>query len=122
MGKQILIVDDSAIGRRRTREVIESAGFETHAVTTGFEGIAACEQHTFSLILTDFNMPGMTGLGMVKSIRKLPGYAKVPVFMVTTECDKVLISKGQAAGVKLWVLKPFNPEKLLEAVSREMNA
>jgi two-component system chemotaxis response regulator CheY len=70
------------------------------------------------LIISDVNMPGMDGISFVKAVKLLPAYKFTPIIMLTTESDEARKREGQAAGARAWVVKPFLPEQLLNAVQR----
>ncbi len=67
-------------------------------------------QKQFDLVLTDQNMPNMDGLTLIRSLRALPAYARVPILMLTTESSDEMKSKGRAAGATGWLVKPFDPQ------------
>jgi two-component system chemotaxis response regulator CheY len=71
-----------------------------------------------SLILTDQNMPRMDGLTLVKNLRAMPDYKSAPILILTTESSDDMKAKGRAAGATGWLVKPFDPPKLLEVVKK----
>ena len=116
---KILIVDDSAIMRRIIRTNLEAAGFsEIVEASNGVEGIRNLAG--VGLVLTDWNMPIMNGLTMVKEIRKQPELAKLPIIMVTTEGAKAEVIDALRAGANNYIVKPFAPEILVEKVKAIM--
>ncbi len=70
------------------------------------------------LVLTDQNMPKMDGITLIKALRALPAYKRVPIMMLTTESSPVLKQQGRDAGATGWMVKPFDPEKLLEMLKK----
>ena len=70
------------------------------------------------LMICDVNMPVMDGISFVKEVKKLPNYRFVPIIMLTTESRENRKVEGQMAGAKAWVVKPFRPEQMLQAVSK----
>jgi two-component system chemotaxis response regulator CheY len=70
------------------------------------------------LVISDVNMPNMDGITFVKELKKLPAYKFTPVIMLTTESQESKKAEGQAAGAKAWVVKPFQPPQMLDAVSK----
>ncbi|MCW5625075.1 MAG: response regulator, partial [Burkholderiales bacterium] len=70
------------------------------------------------LVLTDQNMPRMDGLTLVKSLRALPAYKTAPILMLTTESSDEMKAKGRAAGATGWLVKPFDPPRLVEVVKK----
>jgi two-component system chemotaxis response regulator CheY len=68
------------------------------------------------LVLTDQNMPKMDGITLVKNLRGLPSYNGTPILILTTESSDEMKTKGKAAGATGWLVKPFDPNKLLEVI------
>jgi two-component system chemotaxis response regulator CheY len=118
MPKQILIIDDSKSMREVISFTLHSRGYEVVEAVDGEEGLTKAQTQTIQLILTDQNMPKMDGLTMIRSLRNLPDYKKVPILLLTTESDKALKKLGKEAGATGWLVKPFNPEKLLRTVQK----
>ena len=75
-------------------------------------------QKGLNLVLTDQNMPRMDGLSLIKSLRAMPNYRTVPILMLTTESSDAMKSQGRAAGATGWLVKPFDPQKLIEVVKK----
>ena len=119
MGK-ILIVDDSSLIRSVASSAATEAGHEAIVAENGQEGLNMLGIHKFDLIFSDVNMPIMDGLVMVENIKKLDEYKYIPIIMLTTESNPELKAKGQALGVKAWMLKPFNKKKFFMAVKKLM--
>ena len=69
-------------------------------------------------MLTDQNMPRMDGLTLIKLLRGLPTYEKTPILMLTTESSDEMKQKGRAAGANGWLVKPFDPQRLIEVVKK----
>ena len=118
MAKTVLIVDDSASMRRVVGIALKGAGYE---VIEGFDGRDALSKLTgqkVHLIISDVNMPVMDGIAFLKEVKQLPAYKFTPVIMLTTESAESKKREGQAAGARAWVVKPFQPEQLIEAVRR----
>lgn len=116
--KKILAVDDSITMRKMVAFCLESVGYE---VVTASDGVAAYEmtQTTkFDLVLTDQHMPRMDGLTLITQLRTVPDYQKTPILMLTTESGDDMKSKGRSAGASGWLVKPFNPDRLLEVVKK----
>jgi len=118
MSRKILIVDDSATMRQQTRTLLQGAGFTILEAGNGQEGLTQAEGTACDLIIADVNMPVMNGIDMIGHIRKLPTYAKIPIFVLTTESSGDAVQRGKAAGATAWVVKPFKPETLLGAVKK----
>ncbi len=84
----------------------------------GQDGLEKAKLQTVDLVLTDQNMPRMDGLELIKLLRELPTYQKVPILMLTTESSDEMKSKGRAAGANGWLVKPFDPQRLIEVVKK----
>lgn len=114
---KILIVDDSETLRSQLKEALEG---KSHSVIEGEDGADGLEKATANegvdLVITDFNMPEMDGITMVKKIKDIERYSKTPVFMLTTESTPQLMASGKEAGVMAWIVKPFDEEELLEVI------
>jgi two-component system chemotaxis response regulator CheY len=116
----VLLVDDSETLRTSVKKVLEAAGINTLEAENGVKGLESWGQNGagVQLIITDYNMPEMDGISMVRKIREFPNGKDVIVFMLTTESSPDLKALGKDVGVKAWVTKPFNEEKLLGAVKK----
>ena len=84
----------------------------------GEQGLALAKSNQADLVLTDQNMPKLDGIGLIKALRSLPGYKTVPIMMLTTESSQMLKQQGREAGATGWMVKPFDPDKLLEMLKR----
>ena len=117
---KVMIVDDSETLRNSLLKLLTGAGLEVVEAADGAKGVDLWGVHgqDVALIITDYNMPEMDGITMVKKIRALPKGAEVAVFMLTTESSPDLKASGKEVGVKAWVTKPFNDEKLVGAVKK----
>jgi len=118
MSKTILIVDDSSSVRTVVKSALMSAGYDVIEGVDGVDGIAQLKGQKVHLIISDVNMPNMDGITMVKEIKKMPNYRFTPICMLTTESEQSKMMEGKAAGAKAWIVKPFQPPKLLDAVSK----
>jgi len=118
MAKSILAVDDSASIRQMVTFTLKSSGYEVVEAVDGMDGLEKAKGKTFNLVLTDQNMPRMDGLTLIKSLRALPQYKTVPVLMLTTESSDAMKQQGKAAGATGWLVKPFDPQKLVEVVKK----
>lgn len=120
--KTILTVDDSPSIRQMLAYVLSSNGYHVLEAADGEQGLALAKANHVDLVLTDQNMPQMDGLALIKSLRALPQYAKTPIMMLTTESSQALKQQGRDAGATGWMVKPFDPEKLLEMLRRALGA
>lgn len=118
MAKTILIVDDSASLRQIVAIALKGAGYDVIEAGDGKDGLSKLDGIKVNLIISDVNMPVMDGLTMVTEIKKMPNYKFTPIIMLTTEAGSDLKMRGKAAGVKAWVVKPFKPDQMLDAVSK----
>jgi len=116
--KKILAVDDSRSLRNMVAFSLRTGGYEVTEAQDGVEGLDRAKQEDFDLVLTDQNMPNMDGLTLIAELRTLPNYAKTPILMLTTESSDEMKSKGRAAGANGWLIKPFDPQKLLDVVKK----
>jgi two-component system chemotaxis response regulator CheY len=98
---------------------LRSAG---HSVVEAADGQEAFElaraDHALDLVITDLNMPRMDGISLVRELRKLSHFQGVPMLVLTTESSPARKQEGREAGATGWVVKPFNPERLLTAIAR----
>lgn len=118
MAKTILAVDDSASIRQMVAFTLKSAGYDVTEAVDGQDGLNKAKAKTVDLILTDQNMPNMDGLTLIKSLRATPQYKAVPILMLTTESSDAMKSQGKSVGATGWLVKPFDPQKLLEVVKK----
>lgn len=118
MSKTILIVDDSDSLREVVGIALKGAGYEVIEGADGQEGLSQLDGKKIHLIISDVNMPNMNGIDMVKKIKEMAEYKFTPIIMLTTESGEDLKDEGRSAGVKAWMVKPFKPEQMLDAVSK----
>ncbi|MEQ1602678.1 MAG: response regulator [Methylophilaceae bacterium] len=118
MAKTILAVDDSGSLRQMVSYSLEAAGYNVVQAVDGKDGLKKAKDKTVDLVLTDQNMPFMDGLTLIKSLRGLTSYQKVPILMLTTESSDEMKAKGKAAGANGWLVKPFDPKRLIEVVNK----
>jgi two-component system chemotaxis response regulator CheY len=81
--------------------------------TDGREALQLAQSQAFDLVITDVNMPNMDGIALVRGLRALPAYRFTPVLVLTTEGSDELKNEGRQAGATGWLVKPFNPDRLL---------
>ena len=118
MSKTILIVDDSSSLRQVVNLALTRAGYEVIEAVDGLDGLAKLDGRKVNLIVSDVNMPRMDGIAFVTQVKQNPRYKFTPVIMLTTEGQDAKKEQGRAAGAKAWIVKPFNPPQLLDAVSK----
>lgn len=118
MAKTIMIVDDSASMRRVVGIALKGAGYDVLEGVDGRDALTKLTGQKVHLIISDVNMPVMDGITFLKSVKQMPAYKFTPVIMLTTESDESKKREGQSAGARAWVVKPFQPERLVDAVQR----
>jgi len=118
MAKSILAVDDSKSMRQMVAMTLKSAGFDVVEAEDGVDALSKAKAQTFDIVLTDINMPNMNGLELTAALRALPQYAGKPILCLTTESSDDMKGKGKAAGATGWIVKPFDPQKLLATIAR----
>ena len=118
---RILAVDDSAAMRQMVGITLTGAGHEVQQAADGREALQIAERQKFDLVITDVNMPVMDGLTLVRHLRNLPGYKGVPLLVLTTEATTEKKLEGKAAGATGWLVKPFNPDRLLATVAKVLS-
>ncbi len=114
----ILTVDDSASMRQMLAFTLRSAGHEVVEACDGIDGIAKASENAVDAMIVDINMPRMDGLTMIRELRNKPSYAHTPMLVLTTESGTEKKLAGREAGATGWMIKPFNPEKLLQTLQR----
>jgi two-component system, chemotaxis family, chemotaxis protein CheY len=116
---RILAVDDSPAMRQMVSVTLRSAGHVVLEAPDGCEALdIARNQPPVDLVITDVNMPNMDGITLVKELRLLPHYRGVPLLVLTTEATTQKKQEGKAAGATGWIVKPFDPERLLATIAR----
>ena len=116
---KILVVDDAAGIRNQVSTFLSEKGYTVIAAEDGADGLKKLRENPeVSLIVSDVNMPGMDGITMVESIRKDLGNTTVNVLMLTTERRPDLKERAKAAGVKGWLVKPFNGDASLPLIQK----
>ena len=119
MAKTVLIVDDSSSLRMVVKLALNRAGYEVIEAGDGREALAQLDKAgKVNLIVSDVNMPQMDGIAFVTQLKQHPRHKFTPVIMLTTEGQDAKKEQGRAAGAKAWIVKPFNPPQLLDAVSK----
>ena len=97
---------------------LKSGGYEVIEAGDGKDALAKLSGQKIHLVISDVNMPNMDGITFVQELKKIAAYKFTPVIMLTTEAGEAKKKEGQAAGVRAWVVKPFQPAQLLLAVSK----
>jgi two-component system chemotaxis response regulator CheY len=105
MSKTVLTVDDSASIRQMVSFTLKGAGYGVVEACDGNDGLAKAKA-------------GMDGIALIKALRAMPAYKAVPILMLTTESGDAMKAQGKAAGATGWIVKPFDPAKLVEVVKK----
>ena len=104
--------------RQMVAFTLKAAGFNVIEAADGQEALDKAREETVDLVLTDQNMPRMDGITLVQKLRSLASYAATPILILTTESSAEMKAKSKAAGATGWLVKPFDPAKLLEVVHK----
>jgi two-component system chemotaxis response regulator CheY len=113
-----MIVDDSASLRQVVGIALKSAGYDVLEGSDGKDALGKLDGRKVHLIISDVNMPNMDGIAFLKEVKKHASYRFTPVIMLTTESQATKMDEGRAAGAKAWMVKPFQPAQIVDAVSR----
>ncbi len=122
MTKTILFVEDSNSVRTVMKSALTREGYEVIVACDGEDALTKLDGTKIHLIISDVNMPNMDGLTFVKTAKKLPAYRFTPIIMLTTETQEAKMNEGKAAGVKAWIVKPFQSAQLLAAIAQLIQA
>ena len=116
---KILIVDDFSTMRRIIKNLLRDLGFNnTQEADDGNTGLPMLQTGNFDFLVTDWNMPGMTGIELLEAVRADPKLQNLPVLMVTAEAKKEQIVMAAQAGVNGYVVKPFTAQTLKEKIDK----
>ncbi len=116
---KILVVDDFSTMRRIIKNVLHELGFSnTDEADDGKTALPMLQGGSYDFVITDWNMPGMQGIDLLKAIRSDSKLARTPVLMVTAEAKKDQIVMAAQAGVNGYIVKPFTAETLREKISK----
>lgn len=118
MSKTVMIVDDSSSLRTVVSLALKRAGYDVVEAEDGQDALAKLDGRKLNLIVSDVNMPRMDGIQFVTQVKQHPRYKFTPVIMLTTEAAEEKKRLGQEAGARAWVVKPFQPQQMLAAVSK----
>ncbi|MBN8494584.1 MAG: response regulator [Burkholderiales bacterium] len=114
----ILAVDDSPSMRQMVSFTLRSAGFDVVEAVDGVDAFDKALRRRFDLVLTDQNMPRLDGIGLTKQLRGNPNFKSTPILILTTESSDEMKQAGRAAGATGWLVKPFDPAKLIEVIGK----
>lgn len=114
----VLVVDDSNSIRDMVSFTLKSAGYKTVEAVNGQDGLDKAQTSAIDLVISDVNMPIMDGISLCHELRQLSDFKFTPILMLTTESTDEMKQRGKTAGATGWLVKPFNPEKLLSTIKR----
>lgn len=116
---KILIVDDFSTMRRIIKNLLRDLGFaNTHEADDGVTALPMLRNGDFDFLVTDWNMPGMNGIDLLREIRKDAKLVSLPILMVTAEAKRDQIIEAAQAGVNGYVVKPFTAQVLKEKIEK----
>jgi len=118
MSLNILAIDDSRTMRTMLEFALKDAGFNVCLAEDGQLGLNALENFAPDVVITDVNMPVMDGFGVIDGVRQHPEYRAVPILVLTTESAPELKQRARNAGATGWIIKPFDKDKLVNAIHR----
>jgi len=116
--KTILTIDDSRTMREMLNLALVQAGYRVIQAVDGVEGLEVLQAEGADVVITDINMPRLDGFGVIEGVRANPVHRATPILVLTTESDATKKDRARKAGATGWIVKPFNPEKLIDAVRR----
>lgn len=114
----VLAVDDSASMRQLVSLTLKSAGYAVTAAVDGEDALEKARAADFDLVLTDQNMPRLDGIGLTRKLRESPRFKNTPILVLTTESSDEMKQAGRAAGATGWMVKPFDPVKLIAVIKK----
>jgi two-component system chemotaxis response regulator CheY len=118
MAKTILIVDDSESIREVVSFTLENEGYTVLIAVDGTDALRFLNGQNIDLIITDLHMPEMDGITLIKEVRNMPDYQRIPILFLTTESQAAKKMEAKDAGATGWIIKPFVPAKLIAALSK----
>lgn len=116
--KTILVVDDSEPIRQAVSFMLRSKGFEVLIGVDGKDALKHFNGTAIDLVITDLHMPIMDGIGLIKEVRKLDEYSRIPMLVLTTESQVSIKMEAKQAGATGWLVKPFEAEKLTAIIRK----
>ena len=119
--KSLLIADDSLTMRRVVSECLENEAFHIDQAEDGLQALKLAKNNHYDLILTDYHMPKMMGIALIKELRLLDQYRETPMLVLSSESDPNIKQKGKLAGVTGWLLKPIDKVHFSENVTKLLN-
>jgi two-component system chemotaxis response regulator CheY len=120
VSKTVLTIDDSRTMREMLNHALVEAGYRVLQAVDGVEGLEVLQANggSIDVVITDINMPRLDGFGVIEGVRADPAHRATPILVLTTESDAAKKERARSAGATGWIVKPFNPVKLVDAVRR----
>ena len=114
----VLTVDDSRTMRDMLRLALSDAGYNVVQAVDGLHGLEVLDENEPDVIISDINMPNLDGFGFIERVRSSTRHDRTPILVLTTESDPDKKQRARSAGATGWIVKPFDPAKLVDAVRR----
>ena len=114
----ILAVDDSPSMRKMVSFTLTGAGYKVVEAVDGMDALEKAEAQHIDLVLADQNMPRLDGIGLTSRLREHPRFKSTPILILTTESSDQMKQAGRAAGATGWLVKPFDPNRLIEVLQK----
>lgn len=114
--RKALVIDDGAMNRSFIKTFLTTKGFEVDTAEDGLIGLDKAKQGEFDLIFTDIEMPNMNGLEFLKNVNRIDAYKTVPIVVLSTVDKPDVIDRAKKMGAVYYMVKPFNEEKMAEAL------
>ncbi|SDG14386.1 response regulator [Pelagibacterium luteolum] len=115
---RVLTVDDSRTILAMLHHTLTNAGFEVLQAENGQVGLDMLGREDVDVVITDINMPVMDGIEFIKQVRATGKHQSLPILILTTETSQDKRDQGRAAGGTGWIVKPFDPEKLISVINK----
>lgn len=116
--QSILAVDDSPSMRKMVSFTLTGAGYRVVEAVDGQDALEKAETHDIHLVLADQNMPRLDGIGLTRKLREHPKFKTIPILILTTESSDQMKQAGRSAGATGWLVKPFDPNRLIEVIQK----
>ena len=116
--RSILAVDDSPSMRKMVSFTLTGAGFKVVEAVDGVDALEKAQAQNIDLVLADQNMPRLDGIGLTRKLRENPNFKATPILILTTESSDLMKQAGRAAGATGWLVKPFDPNRLIEVIQK----
>lgn len=104
--------------RKMVSFTLTGAGYQVVEAVDGQDALEKAETHDIDLVLADQNMPRLDGIGLTRKLREHPKFKSTPILILTTESSEQMKQAGRAAGATGWLVKPFDPNRLIEVIQK----